>query len=54
VNNSTDSLRGKRKGAWTDGNIEGATFDIKANSIFYVGQGASYKYSLEEDIITIP
>jgi len=43
----------KITGIWTDGNSENATFDIRKDSIYYVEQFKSYKYSLTNDSIKI-
>jgi hypothetical protein len=40
-------------GVWTDGSSENATLDIRKDSIYYVDQSASYKYSLSNDSIKI-
>ena len=53
VPNSADSLKSRLKGAWTDGTTDGATFDIKDKTIFYVDEGGEYKYSLSGDMISI-
>jgi hypothetical protein len=53
VPNSTDSVKSRLKGAWTDGTTDGATFDIKDKTIFYVDEGGEYKYSVNGDMISI-
>jgi len=40
-------------GIWTDGSSENASFDIRKDSIYYVDQFATYKYSLTGDSIKI-
>ena len=40
-------------GIWTDGSSENANFEIRKDSIYYVDQFASYKYSLSSDSIKI-
>jgi len=40
-------------GLWTDGNNENASFDIRKDSIYYVDQLATYKYSIVGDSIRI-
>lgn len=38
VPNSADSLKSRLKGAWTDGTTDGATFDFKDKTVFYVDE----------------
>jgi hypothetical protein len=40
-------------GVWTDGSSENASFYIKKDSIYYVDQFATYKYSVTDDSIKI-
>lgn len=40
-------------GIWTDGSSENASFDIRKDSIYYVDQFATYKYSIAGDSIKI-
>jgi hypothetical protein len=47
------SLKDSLIGIWTDGSDANATFDIRRDSIYYVDQFASYKYSLTADSIKI-
>jgi hypothetical protein len=53
VDNSKKTNQSNLLGIWTDGSSENATFDIKKDSIYYVDQFASYKYSLRADSIKI-
>jgi hypothetical protein len=53
VINSADSLKNRLKGAWTDGSTEGATFDIKEKTIFYVDEGGEHQYLLSGNVISI-
>ncbi|GAB2682282.1 hypothetical protein GCM10027036_40670 [Flavihumibacter cheonanensis] len=52
-NNSADSLKSRIQGAWTDGITDGATFDIKDKTVYYVDEGSDFKYFLKGDVITI-
>jgi hypothetical protein len=40
-------------GLWTDGNLDGATIDIKMDSIYYIDENTSYGYSLSGNGISI-
>jgi hypothetical protein len=51
--NKVDTLKRMLRGAWTDGSLEAATFDIETDKIIYIDQGASYRYSLSGDMLTI-
>jgi len=51
--NTNQTNLSKQLGIWTDGSSENATFDIKKDSIYYVDQFTTYKYSLREDSIKI-
>lgn len=53
ANNAKQSNYSKLLGIWTDGNSENAVFDIRKDSIYYVDQFATYRYSLTGDTITI-
>jgi len=48
-----NNFKHKLIGLWTDGSSGSATFDIKKDSIFYVDQFKSYKYSQKQDSIKI-
>jgi len=48
-----NNFKQKLIGIWTDGSSDNATFDIKKDSIFYVDQFKSYRYSLNQDSIKI-
>ncbi|HEV8506054.1 MAG TPA: hypothetical protein VGQ53_11660 [Chitinophagaceae bacterium] len=43
----------KIRGIWTDGSSENATFEIRKDSIYYVDELSSYKYSLVGNSIKI-
>jgi hypothetical protein len=53
--NNISALHLKKKllGSWTDGNTENAVFEVKQDSIYYMEQFKSYKYSLNRDSISI-
>lgn len=40
-------------GLWADGTNENATFNVERDSIFYIEQLTSYKYRVDDNIITI-
>jgi hypothetical protein len=40
-------------GTWTSGDSENATFEINADSVYYVEHFESYKYSVDKDSIKI-
>jgi hypothetical protein len=50
---SSDLIKSKLKGIWTDGTTENAAFEIKENTIFYVDNVATYKYTLQGNKMTI-
>ena len=50
---SGSTLKSKLKGVWTDGTTENAVFEIKENTIFYVDNSATYKYTLTGNRMTI-
>lgn len=50
---SNGSLSNKILGVWTDGNTQNAAFSISRDSILYVKDMTSYKYSLTGDSIKI-
>jgi hypothetical protein len=43
----------KHLGVWTDGNSENAIFEIRKDSIYYVDQFETYKYTLSGDSVKI-
>jgi hypothetical protein len=51
--NAKQTNQSDLSGVWTDGSSENATLDIRKDSIYYVDQSASYKYSLSNDSIKI-
>lgn len=53
IGQRTDGSNSNLLGAWTDGSSENASFEIRKDSIYYVDQFATYKYSLTGDIIKI-
>ncbi|MFP5042927.1 hypothetical protein [Parasediminibacterium sp. JCM 36343] len=50
---SNDTLRSRLKGIWTNGKTENAVFEIKQNTIYYVDDLATYKYTLFGNKLTI-
>lgn len=53
VKDSLSPVNNKLIGIWTDGRTENATFDIRKDSIYYVEQMKSYRYSTRGDSIKI-
>lgn len=54
TNNKNDKTLDKKiLGIWTDGTTDNATLDIRKDSIFYVDQFQTYKYSVVNDTIQI-
>ena len=51
--NAKQTNASKLLGIWTEGSSGNATFDIRKDSIYYVDQFATYKYSLTGDSIKI-
>ena len=51
--NKSVTLKDIVTGPWSDGTLESANFDIQEDSIYYVDQGAAYRYSLNGDMLTI-
>jgi hypothetical protein len=51
--NAKQTNQSDLSGVWTDGSSENAILDIRKDSIYYVDQSASYKYSLSNDSIKI-
>jgi hypothetical protein len=48
-----DKLETKILGIWTDGTTDNAAFEIRKDSIFYVDQLLTFKYSIDKDSIQI-
>ncbi|GAB3913882.1 hypothetical protein [Mucilaginibacter boryungensis] len=46
------TLHNKMIGIWTAGESENATFDMRKDSVYYVDQFSTYKYTLKKDSIT--
>lgn len=53
VSNVNENLGSRIRGTWTDGSTQNASFDIQADSILYVDNLKSYKYTFHENIIKI-
>lgn len=53
VNNISATSKEKILGAWTGGEYDNATFDIRQDSMYNVEHLESYKYTLNKDSIKI-
>jgi|GEM_PF-1469301 len=53
VTQANDDLRTKIRGTWTDGSTNNASFDIQTDSILYVDNLQTYKYTLDYNTIKI-
>ncbi|QNP53509.1 hypothetical protein [Hymenobacter qilianensis] len=53
LNKSENHFNSKILGAWTNNSSENAIFDIRKDSIYYVDDLISYKYSMNRDSIKI-